>query len=102
MQDCTFKQVSLEFKKMSFSFFNTLKVQKQQPGGILWKGFSVKFLRKVFSVEFSKIRRKAPTMESCNFTQERTPWQVFSCELCETLQNIVFIDHLQATDCKNL
>ena len=50
----------------------------------------------------SKIRRKAPTMESCNFTQERTPWQVFSCELCEILQNIVFIDHLQATDFKNL
>ena len=36
-------------------------------------------------------------MQACNFPEKRTRWQVFSCESCETLKNIFFVEHLRAT-----
>ena len=35
--------------------------------------------------------------EACNLIKKETPVKVFSCEFCETLNNILFAEHLRAT-----
>ena len=38
--------------------------------------------------------------EACTFIKKETLTQVFSCEICEVLKNIVFIEHLRTAASK--
>ena len=36
-------------------------------------------------------------VEACNFIEKETPAKVFSCEICESFKNALFIEHIKTT-----